>query len=314
MSTQDRKTGLPEFFTDTNSVDTVRRQFIEAPMEAAVQDALGSALELTTFMSILPGAFVASQQRELSRVIQSGSENDPRVTALQSSIEQAELLQMTAIRGQARVQRSLVAAAIKDKVFHGFVSDDEFTPLPGLTVQLSNSKSSRVSTLSATTDADGYFSIQLGKSSNPKQDTPAPAKPTNLSDRIIDLLNGLSQANAAATPAATNPEAVVGQVKILRKGKLLYSDPVPLTLDSGSVYREYVIADTAAPSASDFRDFVSKQAFNSPGASVGPTETAADRIQSNAEVAHSSASPAVRPRPKKKSPRRTNSTKSGSKN
>src|ERR1700682_1672645 len=123
MSTQERKTGLPQFFTDTGSAKTIRRQFIEAPLDAASQSALGSALELATFMSNLPGAFVASQQRELKRVLQTGSDNDPRVTTLQASIAEAEILQTMTRRGQARVERTLVALAAKDEVFHGFVSD-----------------------------------------------------------------------------------------------------------------------------------------------------------------------------------------------
>ncbi len=61
---QSRKTGFPEFFADTKSGDNLRRQFIEAPMDAAGQAALGTGIELATLMSFLPDAFAASQRHE----------------------------------------------------------------------------------------------------------------------------------------------------------------------------------------------------------------------------------------------------------
>src|SRR6267142_2018756 len=95
MATQSRKSGVPEFFADTQSPEDLRRKFIDAPMDAASQAALGTARELASLMSILPDAFAASQARELKRVQRSGNENDARVAALQTSIEQAGVRQTT---------------------------------------------------------------------------------------------------------------------------------------------------------------------------------------------------------------------------
>jgi hypothetical protein len=256
MATQSRKSGIPEFFADTQSAESLRRKFIEAPMEAAGQSALGSAVELATLMSILPDAFVASQRRELERIKRSGNENDPRVAALQTSIEQAGVLQTMALRGQTRVQRALVAVASNDNVFHGFVSDADFAPLKGLTVRLTGTKTADAKAFSATTDADGYFSIDLGTKKSTPRDSGAKASPINMSQRIADLFAGLGQDTTAAP--AGSPETSVGQVDILKNDKLLYHDPTFIALNEGSIYREYVIVDTEFSSAPDFRNFVSE--------------------------------------------------------
>jgi hypothetical protein len=294
MATQSRKSGLPEFLTDTQSAENLRRQFIEAPMEAAGQAALGSAAELATLMSILPDAFVASQRRELKRVQESGNENDPRVAALQASIEQAGLLQTMALRGEARVRRALVALASSDKVFHGFVSDADFAPLKGLTVRLTDRKAHGANAISATTDDDGYFNMTLGTKSDTTPDSQAKAKPINLSQRIADFLAGLSQEPSA--PPAAGAEENVSQVEILKDGKLLYSDPVFVVRDGGSIYREYVITNAEPSSASD---------FNPPSRRADPTERAAEAPQPD------TAGPAARAR--KRSARGAKSSKPRSK-
>jgi hypothetical protein len=280
MATQSKKTGFPEFFADTQSAENLRRQFIEAPMEAAGQPALGAGIELANLLSILPGAFVASQERELERIKKSGIDNDPRVAALETSIEQAGVLQTMAQRGQVRIQRGLVAFAGADKVFHGFVSDVELTPLKGLTVRLS---SEGRKALSATTDDDGYFSIPLGARSSRQQENSGENKSKagkgSLLQRITDLM-----ASPGIAPLASAAESVAGQgsqVEILKRGKLLHTDPVSLTLDQGSVYREYVIADTESSSASDLKDSsagssASKAASPQPAATATSTETKKD--------------------------------------
>src|SRR5438093_11678739 len=111
MATKSNSTEFPGFFPNPKSAETLLRQFIEVPLEAAVQSALGSGMELGNLLSILPAAFVASQERELKRVMRSEIENDPRVAALESSIEQARVLQTMAERGQVRIERVLAAVA-----------------------------------------------------------------------------------------------------------------------------------------------------------------------------------------------------------
>jgi len=240
MATQSDKTKSPNFFADTKSAETLRRQFIEAPLEAAARSAVDSAIELGSLMSILHVAFAASQERELKRLRSSGIENDPRVAALESSIEQASVLQKMAERGKVRIERALVAVADKDHVFHGFVSDTDLTPLRGLTVRLTGSKATRSKMLSATTDDDGYFSIALGTKGNKQQDSGAKDSKISLAQRIRDLMAG-----PGIEPIPKSSEfakEVASQVEILKKGKLVHSDPVLVARGQGSVYREYVIS------------------------------------------------------------------------
>lgn len=241
MATESRKTGFPKFIADVQSAEGPRRHFIEAPMETAQPSALGAAAELANLMSILPDAFVNSQRRELERIKRSGNENDPRVAALQTSIEQVSVLQTMAQRGQTRVQRALVAIASHDNVFHGFVSDRDVAPLKGLTVRLIDKKIKGAKAFTVTTDAEGYFSIDLGTDKPTPGDSGAKPHPINLAKWVADWMAGTSQDTDAAP--ATDTEAGVGQVEILKaNGKLLHRDPTLVALNEGSVYREYVIA------------------------------------------------------------------------
>jgi hypothetical protein len=252
MATQNKKPAFPEFFADTKSADNLRRQFIEAPMEGAAQQALGAGIELANLLSILPGAFVASQQKELERIKQSKVENDPRVAALEASIEQATVLQTMAQRGQVRAQRALVAVASQENVFHGFVSDAELTPLKGLTVRVTGGKRGNAGALSATTDDDGYFSIALGtRSERPAASRLKTGK--GLVQRVTDLMMSPGIARLTAEPKSAEGEGA--QVEILRKSTVLHTDPASLNVERGTVYREYVVADTEPSSASDLKNF-----------------------------------------------------------
>lgn len=300
MATQSRKTGFPEFFADTQSAENIRRQFIEGPMDAAGQSALGTGIELANLLSILPAAFAASQERELKRIQSSDIENDPRVAALEASIEQAGVLQTMAQRGQVRIERALVAVADKGNVFHGFVSDADLVPLKGLTVRLTGSTATRSNTLSTTTDDDGYFSIALGTKSNKQQEPGAKTGKISLSQRIGDLMAGPGIEPLPSSSESPNEDA--RQVEILKKGKLLYSDPALLARDEGSVYREYVIADTKPSSASELRNFMSGVSSKPASPKVDQPRGAAAASKGGAGSSHSAATPATPRRTKKKSP------------
>ena len=249
MATTSKKTGFPEFFADTESADNLRQQFIEGQAKAATQSAIGAGLELANLFSVLPGAFVASQQRELDRIKQQKVPNDPRIASLELSIEQAGVLQVTAQSSSVRVQRALGAVASGDAVFHGFVSDAQLAPLAGVTVRVTGVKGAGRS-LSTTTDDEGYFSIPLGKKSD--QWAKSGVKGSRL-DRIASFM-----ASRSAAPDSGAEKSAVGEgahVEILKKGKPVYSDPASLAVDRGSVYREYVVDENKPASASSLRNF-----------------------------------------------------------
>jgi hypothetical protein len=263
MATQTRTTGLPYFFADQTSADGLRKELTDGPMAAARQDALGTALDLFTVLSALPAAFMDSQERELKRLERSGKERSPRIDALKASIEQARELRDTAELGQARVGRVLVAASSPDDLVHGFVSDASLSPMPGLTVRLTarTEKDGDGKSLSTTTDKDGYFSIGLGASRN-RDSKPTAATPVKLSDRMAELLASVNaKADTAPAGATTTASADTGSQRLARidvldaKGGLLHRDPMPLVLNEGSAYREYVIVDGETAGRNDFRDF-----------------------------------------------------------
>ena len=302
MATQSKKSGFPEFFADTQSAEKMRRQFIEAPGEAVAQSALGAGLELANLFSALPAAFVASQQRELERIKQAKVKDDPRVAALEQSIEHAGVLQATAQRGQVRVQRALVAVAGPDNVFHGFVSDAELTPLKGVTVRVTGVEGAR--SLSTTTGDDGYFSIQLGSKSDSGANWGVKTGRGSLLDRMAEVMSGLAARGSADEKSAASQG---GHVEILKKGELLHSDPASLVVDKGSVYREYVIDDTKPSSASDFKKF--GDAFSD----ALTRGVKADQSKAGADVSKPAAGPTAAPAETTKAASKAKPKKSASK-
>jgi hypothetical protein len=272
MSSQSRNTG-PGLFAGDQSPEALRRRFIEAPLEAAQQSVLSSSLEVAELLSILPDAFLASQQRELERLKKSGKEVNPRIEILQKSIEQAGVFKTTAQRAQARARRALSALADKDSIFHGFVSDEELSPLKGLTVRLIGGKRARVAELSTTTEEDGYFRIVLG----PKSKSEREENSADLSQRIRNMISGLSWETIDSAAAAS--EVDYGQVEILRKGSVLHRDPVALSLETGSAYREYIITNTEPPSASGVENAMSNLSGKGPSSQSGSNREAAEPSQ-----------------------------------
>jgi hypothetical protein len=271
MTKQSRETGS-EFFARNQTAEKIRNKFIEAPLESAQQSVLTSGLEIANLLSILPDAFLASQHRELERVKKSGKGNSPRTAALQASIEQTDVLRTTVQRGQARVRRIVVALTDSDDLFHGFVSDAEFVPLKGLKVRLVDSGKTRgAKMLSATSDHDGYFRIPLDVQRDAK--SRAKSDQMNLSERITNLFAGSSKVrNTAASTDSSAVSEGTGQVEILKKGKVVYRDPVLVSLGQGSVYREYVIASDKPPSASEFRKFMAASQRSSKPTDVSSSE------------------------------------------
>jgi hypothetical protein len=239
MTSDSSKNDFPKFFADAESAERVRRQFIDAPMEGARQSALSSALELAKVLSALPEAFAASQRRELERLKSSGQKDDPRIAFLEASIEEANALHTMARRGAARAQRTTVALASGKEVFHGFVSDGELNPLPGLTVRLTGDKE-KAKELSATTEADGYFNISLGGKRKSSRGSAEDAANIAL-ERIAELFSHQEREKDARNQPASAFKSV-GRVEILRKTKVIHEDPVRIPLNEGSVYREYVIS------------------------------------------------------------------------
>ena len=308
MKTNSRNTGFTDFFTDAKSAESVRRQFIEAPLEAARQSMFGPAFELAQLLRVLPDAFAASQQRELKRVKASAEENDPRVAYLEASIEQADTLRTMARRGEVRAQRSLIAYATRNEVFHGFVSDSEMNPLRGLTVQIVSGKVRGAKELKSNTDDEGYFSISIGKKSASQWGSEKEGDKIS-PEKLADLL--ANREKEKEIYEQQNDERKGVRVAILKKGKLIHEDPVPMGLGEGSVYREYVISDKEYSSPSDFQDFMYQRGDKPTSPSEDAKKRTANTSRTGADVPGPSASAAAaRPGAKKRTSQGKKSTKS----
>ncbi len=284
MISKSQKNERAEFLAEGIDAETIGRRFIEAPMEAARQPAIGTGLELLSFMSSLPDAFIASERRELKRLARTAeSKNDARIERLKISIERAQEIRGNADLGKTRIERALVSLSEDGNVFHGFVSDTELQPRKGLTVRIVDARSEKTGkSFSATTDADGYFSIALGKDVAGGRKSNTPEADVKLSDRMAELL---SRVNAKADTAAGsdksyaetgNQNEVLAQVEILdTDGKILYQDLSPLVINTGTAYREYAI-DGNEPVTPYEPGKYSKTETVKPAASKAAVDTAAD--------------------------------------
>ena len=258
MATDSGKKSFPGF-GQTNSPEDVRRRFIEAPLDASVPEAMATVLELANVLTRLPDVFIASQKKELDRIKATAEPNDPRAQALQASIDYTEELHGTAKMGQTRIQRVAMATVGGQRVFHGFVSTTDLAPLPKATVRLTE-RAAGGSQAVGTTDEDGYFSIALDPPP-PRYGTAIPKRDLSLSQRINRLFEtrklDLSEREAVSAPeeAATDDAVRETTVQVLLNGKLLYEDPIPLKIDQGSTYREYIVTEDGS-SPEDLNEFV----------------------------------------------------------
>lgn len=232
------------FLSGDQSAAKIRRDFIDKPLASAKLSLLGTGMELLDLMSILPDAFIASQERELERVKGSGAENDDRTKALEASIEQARTLRATVQRGESRVQRALSSLSDNSHAFHGFVSDADLNPLGGLTVHLITRETGKRG-LTALTDDDGYFRIPLAKKKGAAgKEFREQVRDTSFSQRLNDLFaqNPLASTVSANANGSTSDPGEEAEVEILQKNTVVYTDPHHVPTGGGSVYREYVVS------------------------------------------------------------------------
>lgn len=241
MNDQTQKNQRSEFLAGEPTAEAIRKQFLDAPLAAARQPAINLGLEVLAFMAALPDAFVASEERELNRLSRTAEAgNDPRVERLKVSIARATELRTTSQQGKARIDRALVALSGESNVFHGFVSDNTFAPQKGLTVRLIAARDgAKGETLaSTTTNTDGYFSMPFDRESDKKRKGQSPEPNVKSSERMAEKL---SRKTASAATAGDGNE-VLARVEILdAKAVVIHEDPVPIVVNAGTVYREYVI-------------------------------------------------------------------------
>lgn len=252
MISKSKNNGRTPFIADNIKAETIGKEFFEAPLNAARQSTIHLGLDLLDFMSALPDAFIAAEEREVKRLSRTSKDkNDLRIEQLKLSIARTQLIRENANLGKARIERALVALSEDGNIFHGFVSDTNANPRAGLTVRITVARENESgASRSAVTDDDGYFSISLDNEKN------ASTKRSNLnrqkmSGKLADLFaaqnNTTSTSNTTGTHD-TNAEAVtngsnevLAEVTIFNDRELVYQDGVPLVISEGTAYREYVV-------------------------------------------------------------------------
>lgn len=308
MATKSQTNSFAGLFTDTRSAESVRRQLIEAPLEVAIPASIVPALEAATLLSKLPKIFLDSQRRELKRIKKTAADNDPRVAQLEASIQQAAGIHDLAGVAQTRVERTVGAVGGKERIFHGFVSDSDLAPLAGLTVRLNGRKTAGRKSLSATTDADGYFNMTLGKKTEKELDTKSRAEQRTVTQRLMEMLSQIER--GAARVYTVDEQTEIGEVEILKRGKLLHQDPVALASNQGSIYREYVISGDE-PMDPKQRESVVSEAVSQASEGATTTNAGAANLQKPGFTATKAAS--AKPARKRTAAKKPASKKSASK-
>jgi hypothetical protein len=247
-----------------------RREFIQKPMANAKLSLIGTGLELLDLMKMLPDAFVASQRRELHRLKATGEDNDERIKNLEASIEQATTLRTTIQRGESRIERGLGSLGDSEIAFHGFVSDQDLNPMPGLTVRLSGREGASRRGLTAVTENDGYFRISLGSKRDDGKEWRERVGQINFAEKINIITEQPAAGATSGDATSTKPR---GQVEILQGDKTVYVDPAALSIDEGNVYREYVVHADSRTKA-DYENVASTEAAPADVAQSAPRRSA----------------------------------------
>ena len=264
-------------FGDLDPKRDPREQVADKQIQATLPLALETAGEVLGVLSLLPQAFARAQRDELTRLERSDHDpkQSPRIDGLRASIARANTLRTTSTHGEARFARFVAALDETSQVLHGFVSDRALNALAGYRVEVSveNPNGEKPQTLAATTAEDGYFRIVLKERGLVDGTTRDRVNATfdRIIGRKVDAKNAAFKAAAAAGATATNR---VGRVVVKSpRGETLYEDPVPAALDTGDVYREYVVGGTGNDSVTPPR--TTPHPSSDPRAPVNPDAKAA---------------------------------------
>jgi len=235
-------------FGDLDPKRDPREQIADEQIRATLPEALTTAGDVLGVLSLLPQAFSRAQRDELARLERSDREpkQSPRIAGLRASIARADTLRTTSTHGEARFSRFVAALDETSQILHGFVSDRALNPLAGHRVEVSveNPNGEKSQTLAATTAEDGYFRIVLNEKGIVDGSTRdrVSATVSRILGGKIDAKNAAFKATAAAEAAANSR---LGKLVVKSpRGEVLYEDPVPAELDTGDVYREYVVGAT----------------------------------------------------------------------
>lgn len=204
----------------------------------------------------LLGGMRRAREREAKRIAARYGDADPRIEQAQQHMQAYERLQAAA-KSQLGSVKSVVETLQRDGLFHGTVMLADGQAAAKYTVRLSvqTAANQKAQVLSATTDSDGHFRMELSElKAVAGSFTGAASSKVHWSERLFRSLNlgELHEAAAPATaasapaPAATvdADTALTSSVQVLDPaGKVVFEDPMPPEFTDGqSEYRYYVVA------------------------------------------------------------------------
>lgn len=249
-----KKTSSFQYVASDVSPARLRDELLQGKAETVAVGAMTEALDLYSFMSALPDALIASQQREARRLEKAKGEKGPRLEAMQASIAQAQQLNATVRSGRARFDRAITAMLEPNDVFHGFVTGPELQMQKGYTVRLVGADGKQRH--SAVTQGDGYFTMTI-KSDPTRKASAIPGKDETQMAMLGEMVKRFGMRGSSgpvkgsAVKGEGNVDAELASAEVLDpRGEVVYRDPIPVDLNGGTVCREYLVAspqDDAAP-------------------------------------------------------------------
>lgn len=124
------------------------------------QDLRGFLPRMIALQRALDGGGARVQKREIARLTKKYGDDHPRVREAQARIDALQRQHADFGRGLDGLAKAVDTLAVDD-LFHGYVVDADGAPARGYTVRLGD-RARDDARLAATTDADGYFRIDLG--------------------------------------------------------------------------------------------------------------------------------------------------------
>jgi hypothetical protein len=246
MADQSKSSSSFQYIAGDVSPARLRDEILQGKAETVAVGAMTEALDLYAFMSALPDALIASQQREARRLEKVKGDKGPRLEAMKASIAQAQQLNATVRSGRARFDRAVTSMLEPNDVFHGFVTGPDLQMQKGYTVRLVGADGQQRH--SAVTQADGYFTMTI-KSDPARKASPVPGKGETQMAMLDGLVNlfGMRGSSGPVKSSGVKGEgdsnAELASVEVLDpRGERVQQDPIPVDLNGGTVYREYLVA------------------------------------------------------------------------
>jgi len=254
MADQSKYSNSFQYVAGDVSPARLRDELLQGKAEAVAVGAMTEALDLYSFMSALPDALIASQQREARRLEKIKGGKGPRLEAMKASIAQARQLNATVQSGRARFDRAVSAMLEPNDVFHGFVTGPELQMQKGYTVRLLGADGKQRH--SAVTQADGYFTMTLKSDPTRKASTVPGKDETQMAMlgemvKLFGMRGSSGSVNTSGVKGEGDADAELANVEVVDpRGERVQQDPIPIDLNGGTVYREYLVTslqDDAVP-------------------------------------------------------------------